>query len=73
MVGRELVWPVLLLMAVGALSLLARLRQARGRQRQQVKWLAYAAVLLAAALVAELVWHPVELLRTSTSGTRSGW
>ena len=30
----------------GCLSLLARLRHARGRQRQQVKWLAYAAFLL---------------------------
>jgi two-component system, NarL family, sensor kinase len=62
----ELVWPVQLLTAVGALSLLARLRHARGRQRQQVKWLAYAAVLLAAALVAQLVWHPTELMRDSS-------
>ena len=62
----ELVWPVQLLLAVGALSLLARLRHAKGRQRQQVKWLAYAAVLLAAALVAELVWHPVELMRDTS-------
>ena len=51
----KLEWPVLLLIAVGAVSLLARLRQARGRQRQQVKWLAYAAVLLAAA------WWPAHL------------
>jgi signal transduction histidine kinase len=57
----ELVWPVLLLLAVGALSLLVRLGQARGRQRQQVKWLAYAAVLLTAALVAQLIWHPIGL------------
>jgi signal transduction histidine kinase len=57
----ELIWPVQLLMAVGAVSLLARLRQARGGQRQQVKWLAYAAVLLAAVLVPELIWHPIEL------------
>ena len=48
---------------MGALSLVARLRQARGRQRQQVKWLAYAAVLLAAALVPELIWHPIALSR----------
>jgi two-component system NarL family sensor kinase len=54
----ELIWPVKLLMAVGAVSLLVRLRQARGRQRQQVKWLAYAAVLLTAALVAQLIWQP---------------
>jgi signal transduction histidine kinase len=58
----ELVWPVGLLMAVGALSLLARLRQARGRQRQQVKWLAYAAVLLAAVLVTQIIWRPVGLV-----------
>jgi two-component system, NarL family, sensor kinase len=63
----ELVWPVQLLIAVGALSLLARLRQARGRQRQQVKWLAYAAVLLAVLLTAALApvptWHSVGLMR----------
>jgi two-component system NarL family sensor kinase len=60
----ELVWPVQLLLAVGALSLLFRLRHTRGRQRQQVKWLAYAAVLLAAALVAQLIWHPIQLMNT---------
>jgi two-component system NarL family sensor kinase len=60
----ELGPPVLLLTAVSALSLLARLRQARGRQRQQVKWLAYAGVLLTAILVAELIWHPTGLSRT---------
>ena len=38
-------------MAVSALSLLARLRHASGRERQQVKWLAYVAVLLTASLV----------------------
>jgi two-component system NarL family sensor kinase len=63
----ELVWPVQLLMAAGAVSLVVRLRQARGRQRQQVKWLAYAAVLLAvlltAALVPVLTWDSVGLLR----------
>jgi hypothetical protein len=56
----ELVLPVLLLLAVGAVSLLVRLRHAR--ERQQVKWLAYAAVLLTVALVAQLIWHPVGLL-----------
>jgi signal transduction histidine kinase len=63
----ELVWPGLLLLAVGAVSLLVRLRQARGRQRQQVKWLAYAAVLLAVlltpALVPMLTWYSVGLMR----------
>jgi two-component system, NarL family, sensor kinase len=58
----ELGWAVLLVIAVGAVSLLARLRQARGRQRQQVKWLAYAAVLLTAVLVAQLIWEPVGLM-----------
>jgi signal transduction histidine kinase len=58
----ELVLPVELLLAVGALSLLFRLRHARGRQRQQVKWLAYAAVLLTVALVAQLVWQPIGLV-----------
>jgi two-component system NarL family sensor kinase len=57
----ELVWAVLLLTGVGALSLLARLRHARGRQRQQVKWLAYAAVPVTAALVPVLISHPVGL------------
>jgi two-component system, NarL family, sensor kinase len=60
----ELVWPVLLLLAVGVLSLLARLRQARGRQRQQVKWLAYAAVLLTAISVLDLIGHPIDQLIT---------
>jgi signal transduction histidine kinase len=59
----ELVLVVLLLIAVGAVSLLAQLRQARGRQRQQVKWLAYAAVFLTAALAPELNWHPIGLVR----------
>jgi hypothetical protein len=57
----ELEWPVLLLIAVGAVSLLARLRRAGGRERQQVKWLAYAGVLWTASLVAGLIWHPIEL------------
>jgi two-component system, NarL family, sensor kinase len=57
----KLEWPVQLLIAVGALSLLFRLRQARERQRQQVKWLAYAAVLLTATLVPQLLWHPTGL------------
>jgi two-component system, NarL family, sensor kinase len=52
----ELGWAVRLLIAVGAVSLVARLRQARGPQRQQVKWLAYAAVLLTAVLVAQRLW-----------------
>jgi two-component system NarL family sensor kinase len=58
----KLVWPVLPLIAVGALSLLARLRHAQGRQRQQVKWLTYAAILLTAALAAQLIWQPIGLM-----------
>jgi hypothetical protein len=72
----ELEWPVVLLIAVGAMSLVARLRHAGGRERQQVKWLAYAAVLLTAALVPQLIWHPIEMtgrdaFRCCTRG--SGW
>jgi signal transduction histidine kinase len=59
----ELILPVKLLTAVSAVSLLVRLRQARGRQRQQVKWLAYAAVLLTAALVPVLTWYSMVLGR----------
>ncbi len=59
----ELERAVRLLIAVGGLSLLARLRHARGRQRQQVKWLTYVGVLLAAALVVQLNWHPMGLVR----------
>jgi hypothetical protein len=54
----ELERAVRLLIAVGGLSLLARLRHARGRQRQQVKWLTYVGVLIAAALVVQLKWQP---------------
>jgi hypothetical protein len=54
---------VRLLIAVGGLSLLARLGHARGRQRQQVKWLTYVGVLVAAALVVQLSWHPIGLVR----------
>jgi two-component system, NarL family, sensor kinase len=62
--ANELVWPVQLLIAVGAVSLLFRLRHARGRQRQQVKWLAYAAVLLTAALVPVWTWYSSGLMLT---------
>ena len=67
----KLEWPVLLLIAVGAVSLLARLRQARGRQRQQVKWLAYAAVLLAAGPGGPAHLHPTGL-GSDIHGTRPG-
>ena len=47
----------LLFLAVlaAAVSLLARFRRSRGRQRQQLKWLAYGGAFLAAILVADLV------------------
>jgi hypothetical protein len=63
----KLEWPVRLLIAVSGLSLLARLRQrhARGRQRQQVKWLTYVGVLPAAALLVQLEWHPIGLVRAT--------
>ena len=54
--------PTLLLMAIGALSLLARYRLADGRQRQQIKWLAYAAVPLAASFLVQLRWDLIGLL-----------
>jgi hypothetical protein len=61
----KLEWAVRLLIAVGGLSLLARLRHARGRQRQQVKWLTYVGVLIAAALVVQLKWYPTGLVQAT--------
>jgi class 3 adenylate cyclase len=58
----ELEWLVRLLTVVGGLSLLARLRHARGRQRQQVKWLTYVGVLLAACSVLLIRWDPIGLV-----------
>jgi MFS family permease len=60
----ELWLPNLLLMGLGALSVLARYRRARGRQRQQVKWLAYVAVPLLASFVLLLLprWAAIGLL-----------
>jgi MFS family permease len=48
----------LLLMGLGALSVLARYRRARGLERQQVKWLAYVAVplLVGAVYIAAANW-----------------
>ncbi|HEV3497117.1 MAG TPA: histidine kinase, partial [Actinomycetes bacterium] len=54
--------PTLLLMAIGALSLLARYRHTDGRQRQQIKWLAYAAVPLALSFLVQLRWDLIGLL-----------
>jgi hypothetical protein len=48
--------PLLFLTVLAAAgSLLARFRRAQGRQRQQLKWLAYGGAFLAAALLADLV------------------
>jgi hypothetical protein len=48
--------PLLFLTVLAAAgSLLARFRRSRGRQRQQLKWLAYGGAFLAAVLVADLV------------------
>ena len=54
--------PTLLLMAIGALSLLTRYRHADGRQRQQIKWLAYVAVPLAVSFILQLRWDLIGLL-----------
>jgi hypothetical protein len=40
---------------LSAMSLLLRFRQARGQQRQQLKWLAYGGTLLAAVVVLDLL------------------
>ncbi len=48
-----LVWPVLLIGSV--LSIFARFRQATGRERQQIKWFAFAAAIPIVGLVIELV------------------
>ena len=58
----QLWWANLLLIGLGALSVLARYRRARGRQRQQVKWLAYVAVPLLASLVLLIKWAAIGLL-----------
>ena len=62
--------PTLLLMAVGALSLLARYRRADGRQRQQIKWLAYVAVPLAVLFLVQLRWNLIGLLGAVVTGGR---
>ena len=54
--------PTLVLMAIGALSLLTRYRHADGRQRQQIKWLAYVAVPLAVSFILQLRWDLIGLL-----------
>jgi hypothetical protein len=72
MLAIQLWQPSLLLLALGALSLLARFWRARHRERQQIKWLAYVAVpLLASYLVqpiraprigAPINWEPTGLV-----------
>jgi MFS family permease len=46
---------LILAIAVSGLSLLPRFRRARGVERQQLKWLAYAAALLAAFLISQVL------------------
>ena len=58
----QLWWANLLLIGLGALSVLARYRRSRGQQRQQVKWLAYAAVPLLVSLVLLIKWAAIGLL-----------
>jgi two-component system, NarL family, sensor kinase len=65
MLALELWKPTLVLMALGALSLLARYRRAHGRQRQQIKWLAYVAVPLLALVLLQLKWDPTGLVRAA--------
>jgi hypothetical protein len=55
-------WVNLLFTALGALSVLARYRRARGRERQQVKWLAYVVVPLLASLMVLVRWELIGLL-----------
>jgi hypothetical protein len=47
------IWLLVLAIALSALSLLVRFRRARGVERQQLKWFAYAAALLAAFLFSQ--------------------
>jgi hypothetical protein len=61
MVADQLGWANLLLLGLGAVSVLARYRHARGQQRQQVKWLAYVVVPLLASLVALVKWAAIGL------------
>jgi two-component system, NarL family, sensor kinase len=62
MLTLELWPPTLVLMALGALSLLTRYRRAHGRERQQIKWLAYVAVPLLASFVTQLRWDLMGLV-----------
>jgi hypothetical protein len=72
MLAIQLWQPSLLLLALGALSLLARFRRARHRERQQVKWLAYVAVPVLASYLLQpiraprvggpIMWEPIGLV-----------
>jgi hypothetical protein len=46
---------LMLLLVVGAVSMVVRLRRARGVERQQMKWFAYAAVVLAFVFVGSVI------------------
>ena len=72
MLAIQLWQPSLLLLALGALSLLARFRRARHRERQQIKWLAYVAVPVLASYLLQpirapriggpIMWEPIGLV-----------
>jgi hypothetical protein len=72
MLAIQLWQPSLLLLALGALSLLARFRRARHRERQQIKWLAYVAVPVLASYLVQpirapriggpIMWEPTGLV-----------
>ncbi len=55
---------LMLLLAVGAISMVVRLRRASGVERQQMKWFAYAAVVLALVFVGTAVafFSPLRVL-----------
>jgi two-component system NarL family sensor kinase len=63
----QLRWPTLSLIAVGALSLLARYRRARNRERQQIKWLAWVAVPLLASFILLTIrpWNVFSVFRVA--------
>jgi two-component system, NarL family, sensor kinase len=72
MLAIQLWQPSLLLLALGALSLLARFRRAGHRERQQIKWLAYVAVPVLASYLLQpirapriggpIMWEPIGLV-----------
>jgi len=65
----SVVFVIFATMAVSALSLLFRYRRARGVERQQLKWVAFAAVLAALFLVGQqLIWLAALLIAYLVGG-----